>query len=84
MTTPLTLDDTWALLTTPTVLTEIGAFALALLVAWLAPKATPRTAIGSLATREARIAVLVTVLLGVLLPYGIPLLLVVLANSSVP
>jgi branched-chain amino acid transport system permease protein len=81
VTTPLTLDDTWALLTTPTVLTEIGAFALALLVAWLAPKATPRTAIGSLATREARIAVLVTVLLGVLLPYGIPLLLVVLANS---
>jgi small-conductance mechanosensitive channel len=83
VTTPLTLDDTWALLTTPTVLTEIGAFALALLVAWLAPKATPRTAIGSLATREARIAVLVTVLLGVLLPYGIPLLLVVLANSIV-
>ena len=83
MTTPLTFEDTWALLTTPTVLTEIGAFALALLVAWLAPKATPRTAIGSLATREARIAVLVTVLLGVVLPYGIPLLLVVLANSIV-
>ena len=81
MTTPLTFTDTWALLTTPTVLTEIGAFALALLVAWLAPKATPRTTIGSLATREARIAVLVTVLLGVVLPYGVPLLLVVAAKG---
>jgi small-conductance mechanosensitive channel len=81
VTTPLTFTDTWALLTTPTVLTEIGAFALALLVAWLAPKATPRTTIGSLATREARIAVLVTVLLGVVLPYGVPLLLVVAAKG---
>ena len=78
---PTSFEAFLTLLTTPALLTEMGAFALALLVAWLAPKATPRAAIGGLATRAERIAVLVTAVLGVLLPYGIPLLLVVLARS---
>ena len=65
-----------AVLSSPIVFAEALAFALALLVAWLAPRTAPRAVRRGLAGSGTRAATLVVATLAVLIPYGIPLLLV--------
>lgn len=80
MTTPDSPATALALLSSPAVVAEILAFAIALLVAWLAPRTAPRAVRRGLVGTSGGPATLVVATLAVLLPYGIPLLLVASAR----